>query len=102
MAINRRTKKLDVSMVGHRASHWDVGVTDCVVQAILDLMAGVAPADIARSGGHVTRVWTDGESLYFQTQGPHPSCVYSVSGTEVVGLLYALNRGRAMLDGRAA
>lgn len=101
VSINRRTKKLTLSMGGFRASHTDVTVTCHITQAILDLMAGVAPADIARSGGHVTRVWAEDGALCIQTQGPHPGALYRVAGTQVFELLGALHRGRMLLDGRA-
>lgn len=103
VSINRRTKKLTLSMGGHRDSHTDAIVTDHLTQAILDLMAGVCPADIARSGGHVTRVWAENGELCIQTQGPHPGALYRVAGAEqVIELISALHRGRMMLDGRAA
>lgn len=102
VSINRRTKKLTLSMGGQRDSHTDATVTDYIEQAILDLMAGVVPADIARSGGHVTRVWAENGELCIQTQGPHPGALYRVTGEQVIELLSALHRGRMMLDGRAA
>jgi len=83
VSINRRTKKLTLSMGGFRASHTDVTVTYHITQAILDPMAGVAPADIARSGGHVTRVWAENRALCIQTQGPHPGALYRVVMDEV-------------------
>ena len=102
VSVNRRTKKLTLSMGGHRDSHTDAVVTDHLTQAILDLMANVAPADIARSGGHVTRVWAEDGCLCIQTQGPHPGALYRVVGEQVIELLGALHHGRMMLDGRAA
>ena len=102
VSVNRRTKKLTLSMGGQRDSHTDAVVTDHLTQVILDLMAGVAPADIARSGGHVTRVWAENGELCIQTQGPHPGALYRVVGEQVIELLSALHRGRMMLDGRAA
>ena len=102
VSVNRRTKKLTLSMGGQRDSHTDAVVTDHLTQVILDLMAGVAPADIARSGGHITRVWAEDGALCIQTQGPHPGALYRVVGEQVIELLSALHRGRMMLDGRAA
>lgn len=101
VSINRRTKKLTLSLGGQRDSHTDAVVTDHLTQAILDLMAGVCPADIARSGGHVTRVWAEDGALCIQTQGPHPGALYRVVGEQVFELLGALHRGRMLLDGRA-
>ena len=101
VSINRRTKKLTLSMGGQRDSHADATVTDYIEQAILDLIAGVAPADIARSGGHITRVWAEDGALCIQTQGPHPGALYRVVGEQVFELLGALHRGRMLLDGRA-
>lgn len=100
VSVNRRTKKLTLSMGGFRASHTDVTVTCHITQAILDLLAGVAPADIARSGGHITRVWAEDGALCIQTQGPHPGALYRVVGEQVFDLLGALHRGRMLLDGR--
>ena len=94
VSVNRRTKKLTLSMGGQRDSHTDAVVTDHLTQVILDLMAGVAPADIARSGGHITRVWAEDGALCIQTQGPHPGALYRVVGEQVIELLGALHRGR--------
>ena len=101
VSLNRRTKKIDLVLPGHKASHWDSLVVDHITQAILDLIAGVAPADIARSGGHITRVWAEDGALCIQTQGPHPGALYRVVGEQVFELLGALHRGRMLLDGRA-
>lgn len=101
VSLNRRTKKIDLVLPGHKASHWDSLVVDHITQAILDLIAGVAPANIARSGGHITRVWAEDGALCIQTQGPHPGTLYKVVGTQVFELLGALHRGRMLLDGRA-
>ena len=94
VSINRRTKKLTLSMGGQRDSHTDATVTGYIEQAILDLLAGVTPADIARSGGHITRVWAEDGALCIQTQGPHPGALYRVVGEQVIELLGALHRGR--------